>query len=90
MKYCLFSTAILLNKIYPNPYLVMIAADLTVIDAILTIIISTYDIINGNGDLFDAIIELISAFAEFLPLTGANNAEETKRVVCIIYTPRIG
>jgi hypothetical protein len=81
-----FRLAIIANNFLPHPYLTQTIGILELVDAILTIIISSYDIIQGKGDLFDAIIELISSAAEFLPFTGFEDAEKVKRVVCTIFT----
>lgn len=56
---------------------------LTAGEATLTIIINLYDIIQGNENLFNLIVELIGCFTEFLPLTGFENAQKVKDVVCI-------
>ncbi len=70
-----------MNSIAPNPITTNVLLVVGTAHAILTIIISSYDIINGNGDALDAILDIVVSVAELLPLTGAKNARDIKRTV---------
>jgi hypothetical protein len=69
------------NQFAPNPIVTKVLIVVGIAHAILTIIISCYDIMNDEGDVLDAILDIVTSIAELVPLTGASDAREIKRTV---------
>ena len=79
-----FRIAAFVNKVAPNPVAANVLIAIEIAQAILTIVINCYDIINGDVDTLDAILDIITNIAELVPLTGVRNAQKIKERVRVV------